>query len=134
MLLLRKIDQSAQLVLGVIMLLSVPILLWYGFLTGLFLLGFWQLLSASLNTAGFLNNGLGRQICTYWKFTGLIFASLFLCVPLSKLFNPDDVQVLAAIGIAGSVPVAVYYLRIYKKLIDELSFKTELEGLIKSKH
>jgi len=134
MLLIRKIDHAAQLVLCVMAILLFPVFLLFGFLAGLFLLGFWQLLSASLNTNSFLANGLGTQICTYWKFTGLIFASLFICVPLSRLFNPDDVQVLAGIGIAASVPVAFYYLNIYKKLIDTFSFKTELGGLIKSKH
>lgn len=132
--LLRKIDYSVQLVLGVIMLLSLPVFFLYGFLAGLFLLGFIQLVSAVSNTSGFLTNGLGNEICNYWKYTGLIFASLFLCIPLAELFNPDDVQVLGAIGITASVPVSVYYLNIYKKLIRHLAFKNELEGLIKSKH
>lgn len=134
MLTLRKIDHGFQTTLGIIMILSLPVLLLYGFLAGLFLMGFIQLISAVSNTSAFLANGMGPQICNYWKYTGLVIASLFICVPLAEIFNPDDVQVIGAFGIAGAVPVAAYYLHIYKKLIGHLSFKNELGGLIKSKH
>ncbi|MFN8290874.1 MAG: hypothetical protein U0U70_11490 [Chitinophagaceae bacterium] len=134
MLLLRKIDLGFQVTLGLLMFLSLPVLLFYGFLAGLFLLGFVQLISAVSNTSSFLANGMGRKICNYWKYTGLVMASLFICVPLTGFFNPDDIQVLAAFGIAGAVPVAVYYFHIYRQLIAHLSFKHELGALIRSKH
>jgi TRAP-type uncharacterized transport system fused permease subunit len=66
--------------------------------------------------------------------TGLVFAFLFLCVPLSELFDPDDVQVIAVVAVVGSVPVAVYYLTIYNKLIKHFELRNELGGLVKSKH
>ena len=134
MLTLRRIDYAAQYFLGVIMVLSLPVFFAYGFLAGLLLLGSWQLFSAFFNTSSFLRSGLGRQICNYWKFTGLVFAFLFLCIPLSRLFNPDDVQVLGAVAIAGSIPVAVYYMVIYKKLIGHFALRHELSGLLRSKH
>lgn len=128
MLTLRKIDHGIQVALGVIMIFSLPVLFIYGFMAGLFLMGFIQLVSAVANTSAFLVNGMGRQICNYWKYTGLVMASLFICVPLAEIFNPDDVQVLAGFGIAGSVPVAIYYLHIYKQLIRHLGFKTNWAG------
>jgi hypothetical protein len=134
MLLLRKADYYIEFVLGILMLLSIPILFFYGFLAGLFVMGCWQLFSASVNTNSFLAAGLSKQICTYWKWTGVVMAFLFLCIPLSNFFNPDNVQVLGAIALSGSVPVAIYYLTIYKKLIGHFELRQELSGIIKSHH
>ncbi len=134
MVLLRKIDYNLQVYLGIMMVLSVPILLYFGFLVGLFLLGVWQLLSAILNSNSFLNAGMAKQICNYWKFAGLIFAFFFLTYPLTLIFNEDDVQVLAGIGLVGSVPVAAYYTAIYRKLIGFIVLRSELGGVIKSNH
>jgi hypothetical protein len=131
---LRKTDHSIQCVLGFILLLSLPALLFYGFLAGLFLLGCWQLLSAFFNTSSFYYNGMGYQICSYWKYTGLIFVILFLWILLAKPVNPDDVQVLAVVAVTAAIPVAVYYLNIYKKLIGHLVLRNELGGLLRSKH
>ena len=131
---LRKIDHGIQCVLGVIMFLSVPVSFFYGFLAGFFLLGCWQLFSAFFNTRSFYNNGMGYQICSYWKYTGLLFALLFIGIQLSKLVNPGDVQLLAATVVTAAVPVAVYYLHIYRKLISHLVLRDELSGLIRSKH
>ena len=134
MLLLRKIDFYAQTVIGVLTIVSTPFLLYYGFLAGLFLVGCWQLFSAALNSSTFLKNGMGKQICNYWKYTGLILGSLFLCYPLSEIFKADDVQVLAGISICCAAPVAVYYYMIYKKLVENLSFRKDVGRLIKSSH
>lgn len=134
MLTLRKIDYTAQTVLGIITVLSLPIFFAYGLLAGLFLLGSWQLFSAFFNTSSFLSSGLGRHICNYWKFTGLVFAFLFLCIPVSGLFKPDEVQLLGAVAVAGSIPLSVYYMVIYKKLIGHFVLRHELSGLLRSKH
>jgi hypothetical protein len=131
---LKKIDYHLQCMLGILMLLSVPFFFLFGFMAGLFLMGFWQLVSAILNTNCFMYSGLTKEIVNYWKYTGMVMAALFACVPLSSIFNPDDVQVLAGIGIVASVPVACYYLHIYHKLIEALKLRHELGGLIKSKH
>ena len=131
---LRKTDHRIQCVLGLTLLFSLPALLFYGFLAGLFLLGCWQLLSAFFNTSSFYNNGMGYQICFYWKYTGLIFVLLFLCILFSKPLNPGNVQVLAVVAFTAAIPVAVYYLNIYKKLIGHLVLRNELGGLLRSKH
>ena len=132
--LLRKIDYCGQCILAVTMFISIPVFFFYGFLSGLFVLGCWQLLSAAINTFTFLLHGRSRQICQYWRWTGIVMASLFLCAPLSNVFNTDDVQVLAAIAIIGSIPLGWYYLRIYYRLIKHIEAKMELGALIKSKH
>lgn len=132
MLLLRKIDYYGQCTLGIIMLLSIPVLFWYGVAAGLFIVGCWQLFSASFNTVSFLHAGMSNQIGTYWKWTGIIIALLFLCYPLSVVFDPDDVQVIAGIAVAVAIPVAWYYLHIYTRLFTHLSLRHELGGILKS--
>lgn len=134
MLLLRKTDYYIQYITGIIMLLSIPVLFFYGFLAGLFIMGCWQLFSASINTTGFLSAGLSKYICTYWKWTGIVMACLFLCVPLAELFKADDVQVLGGVAVVASIPVAIYYLFIYNKLLAHLELRKELGGLLKSNH
>ena len=134
MILFRKIDYYAQVVLGIMAGISIPLLMLYGFLAVLYVLGCWQLISAFANTTSFLDLGMAKQICRYWKCTGLVFASLFLCYPLSFFYNPDDVQVLAAIGISASVPLACYYLFVYKIMINHYEMRKELGSIIKSKH
>jgi hypothetical protein len=134
MTLLRKADYYFQFAVGIIMLLSIPVLFFYGFFAGLFFMGCWQLFSASLNTSSFLTASLSKEIGTYWKWAGIVMACLFLCVPLTELFNADDVQVLGGIAVAASIPVAIYYLFIYKRLLAHLALRKELGGLLKSNH
>lgn len=129
-----KIDYYLQYGLCILMFISIPVLLLYGFMAGLFILGCWQLLSAALTTPCFLKTGQSRMIFTYWKWAALILGLLLLCIPLSILFDPDDLQVIGVIAVIGSIPVAFYYLLIYKRLIDHLSIKKEIGGIIKSNH
>jgi hypothetical protein len=133
MILLRRIDYYGQCTLGVIMCLSIPVLIIYGFLAGLFLIGCWQLISAAFNTHSFICYGLHKEISVYWKWTGLIMGILFLCIPLSYIFNVDDLQVLCWIGVIASIPVAILYLSSYSKLITAMEARKEVSGLIKSK-
>lgn len=134
MLLLRKIDYYTQVVIGVLMIISIPVLLLYGFLAGLFVIGCIQLLSAAFNTRGFLMNSFSKQIGIYWKWTALILSIILISIVLSVFFDPDDMQVPACVAVAGSVPVAVYYLHIYNKLIQHIALKKELGGFTKSKY
>ncbi len=134
MITLRKIDLYIQVALGILTILSIPFLYLYGLLGGLLILGCWQLFSASLNTNSFLATGYGKRICTYWKWNGIAIALLFLCIPLSWLFNPDNVQVLGAIAISGAIQIAIFYIVIYMQLIDHLNLRDELSGVIKSHH
>ena len=130
---IRKIDLYFQVSLGIIMIASIPFLFFYGFGAGLFILGCWQLLSSAINTYGFLHHDLGKQIKKYWIYTGTVLFILLCCVPLSKWFDPDDVQVIFWSGTACSIPIAVYYMIIYNRLIKKLEFRKELSGFTKSK-
>lgn len=134
MLFIRKADYYFQFTVGIIMLLSIPVLFIYGFFAGLFFMGCWQLFSASFNTSSFMGAGLSKEIGSYWKWTGIVMASLFLCVPLAELFKADDVQVLGGFAVVASIPVAIYYLSIYNKLLAHLALRNELGGLLKSNH
>jgi len=131
---LRKIDYYGQLILGSMMLLSVPVLLFYGFLAGLFILGCWQLLSAVLNTKAFIYTGHSKQVWSYWSFCIADLGLLFLSWHFEKTFRADIVQVFYWIAMSGAVIIAIYYLKIYKDLIQFFSLRDELDGLTKSKH
>lgn len=133
MLLIRKIDYHTQFYLGILMLISIPVLLIYGFLAGLFVLGILQLISAAFNTSAFIHTEFKKEIFTYWKCTAIDLLVLFLCWPLGHLFDMDDVQVVFWIGVAGSPFIAAYYLKIYNSLISHLDLRNELSGLTKSK-
>ena len=130
----RKIDFYGQLVLGSLMILSVSVLLIYGFLAGLFILGCWQLLSAVFNTKAFIHSGHSKQIWNYWRCCLADLTSLFLTWLFGESFKIDYVHVVYWIAIAGSVFIAIYYLKIYKNLIEFFSLRDELGGLTKSKH
>ena len=130
----RNIDYYGQLFLGLLMLLSVPVLLFYGFLAGLFILGCWQLLSAVFNTKAFIYTGQSKQIWRYWSCCIVDLTLLLLPWLFEKTFKADFVQVFYWIAISGSAFIAIYYLKIYKNLIDFFSLRDELDGLTKSKH
>lgn len=131
MILLRKTDYYIQLLLELLILILVPLLHWYGFLTGLFILGCWQLLSASFNSSSLVSAGFRKGVAIYWKWTVVVLASLFLSIPLSWLLHPDHLRVFVFLVIGASIPVAVYYLVIYKKLINHYEMRRELSGIIK---
>ena len=130
----RSIDYYGQLILGSLMLLSVPILLFYGFLAGLFILGCWQLLSAVFNTKAFIYTGHSKQVWSYWSYCIADLAILFLLWHFEKTFKTDNVQVFYCITMSGAVIIAIYYLKIYKDLIQFFALRDELDGLTKSKH
>ena len=130
----RRIDYYGQLILGSLMLLSVPLLLFYGFLAGLFILGCWQLLSAVFNTKAFIYTGHSKQAWCYWSCCIADLSLLFLSWHFEKTFRADIVQVFYWIVMSGAVIIAIYYLKIYKDLIQFFSLRDELDGLTKSKH
>jgi hypothetical protein len=131
---LRKIDYYGQLILAALMFLSVPLLLYYGFLAGLFIMGCWQLVSAAFNTNAFLHSVYRRQIWSYWKLCFCRSPVTFLILAFSETFNAGLLQVIFWIAIAGAAAIAVYYLKIYNDLIEFISLRNELDGLTKSKH
>ena len=130
----RKIDYYGQLILGSLMLLSVPVLLFYGFLAGLFILGCWQLLSAIFNTRAFVHTSHSKQIWSYWSCCIADLAILCLSWYFEKTFNADKVEVFYWIALSGAVLIAIYYLKIYNDLIQFFLLRDELDGLTKSKH
>jgi len=128
---IRKIDFYGQLILGFAMLVTIPFLFLYGFFLGLFFLGCWQLISASLNTTTFIRSGYKRKIITYWIWTALVLLILLICLRATHLFNAGFADIVVTISLGGSVIIAVYYLYIYYKLIDLIAFKNELSGFLK---
>ena len=130
----RKIDYYGQLILGSLILLSVPLLLFYGFLAGLLILGCWQLLSAVFNTKAFVHTGHSKQIWSYWSCCIADLAIFFLSWYFEKTLNTGSVQVFYWIALPGAVLIAIYYLKLYKNLIQFFSLRDELDGLTKSKH
>jgi hypothetical protein len=130
----RKIDYYGQLILGSFILLSIPVLLVYGFLAGLFIPGCWQLLSAVFNTKAFIHTGHSKQIGRYWSCCLADTTILFLGWYFGKTFKIDNVQVFYWVAVSGAVFIAVYYLKIYNGLIQFFSLRDELDGLTRSKH
>jgi len=130
----RKIDYYGQLILGSLMLLSVPVLFFYGFLAGLFILGCWQLLSSIFNTRAFVHTSHSKQIWTYWSCCIADLTIVFLSCHFEKTFNTGNVQVFYWIALSGAVLIAIYYLKIYNDLIQFFLLRDELDGLTKSKH
>lgn len=128
----RRFDFYGQLILGSVMLISIPFLLLYGFLLGLFFLGCWQLISASLNTTSFIRYGYKKNVITYWICTAVVLLALLICFRATRILNADLMDSLVTISLCCSVIIAVYYLYIYYKLIDHIEFKTELSGFLKS--
>jgi hypothetical protein len=131
---LRKIDWYGQLILFALMVMALPALFLYGFPKGLLLLGCWQLISAILNTYTFIHESFKAQILLYWKICIADLAVLFSFRWVDKIYNSVNTQVILWIAIAASVIIAVYYLKIYFKLLGRLSLRNELHGLIKSNH
>ena len=131
---IRKIDYYVQLILGSLMLLSISFLFFYGCLSGLFILGCWQLLSAVFNTKAFIFTGHSKQEMGYWIFCITDLTILFLSGYFAKTFNAGIVQVFIWIAMSGAVIIAIYYLKIYNDLIQFFSLRDELDGLTKSKH
>ena len=134
MILLRKIDYYGQLILISSMLLSIPIFYFFGVGAGLFLLGFWQIISALANTTAFTHTGHKKKITVYWTFC----ISDLLLIAVVFLFEHDLTEnvilVIFWIAIGTAIFIAGYYLRIYYRLIELLSIRNELDGLTKSKH
>src|SRR5687767_514347 len=128
---IRKIDFYGQIILGFAMLVSIPFLFLYGFLLGLFFLGCWQLISASLNTITFTRSRYKKKIITYWIWTVVVLFVLLICFRATRLFNSGLADTVVTISLGGSVIIAVYYFFIYYKLIDLIEFKNELSGFLK---
>ena len=129
---IRRFDYYGQLILCSVMLISIPFLLLYGFLLGLFFLGCWQLISASLNTTSFIRCGYKKKIITYWIWTAVVLLVLLICFQATGILNSELKDFVVTVSLCCSVIIAVYYLYIYYMLINHIEFKTELSGFVKS--
>ncbi len=134
MLRIRKIDCYGQLILISGMLLSIPFLYFVGIAIGLTLLGCWQLISAVLNTAGFIHAGYKKPIALYWIFCSADLGSILFLWQFESNLSADFIMGLGWITIGAAVFIAGYYLRIYYRLINLMFLRNELDGLTKSKH
>src|SRR5690348_1126963 len=110
MLRLRQIDYYSQLLICILMIVSMPILYFYGFLAGLLLLGGWQLLSAALNTRAYIIHSFRKQIISYWTCTAIILGIIALSLILCILFDSDDMQVPFWVAVVAAVPLSYYYI------------------------
>ena len=134
MLRIRNIDYYGQLILVTCTLLSVPLFYFVVVGIGLFLLACWQLISALANTPAFIHTGYKKPILLYWTFSIAnlsLFTFLFL---FENDLAKDLILVIFWIAIGTALSIAIYYLRIYYRLIELLSLRNELDGLTKSKH
>ena len=135
MLHLRKIDLYGQLILGILAIFSVPILSGVSILIGLFFVRCLQVVSAVFNTNSFIRAGFKKRIFHYWAFCAADFILLFLSYsPFTLNRNNVMIEVLSAITLLGALAIAVYYWKIYFRLINLISLRDELDGLTKSKH
>jgi hypothetical protein len=134
MLRIRKIDYYGQLILISCTVLSISFFYFVGVGIGLFLLACWQLISALANTTAFIQTGYEKQILLYWTF----FIAYLSLITLLFLFENDLTEYLILlifwITIGAALSIAIYYLKIYYRLIELLFLRNELEGLTKSKH
>ena len=131
---LRKFDCYGQLIAASVCIASMAALLGLGSLIGLSIIGCWQLISAAFNTRSFINAGFKKRILYYWL---LAIADLSLLLISYSSLEPASeilIEILTGISLIGAAAIAVYYWKIYFKLIDFLSLRSELDGLTKSKH
>ncbi|HEX6848745.1 MAG TPA: hypothetical protein VF144_17290 [Chitinophagaceae bacterium] len=134
MLPLQKFDCYGQLIMVPVLMVSMLVLSGVGFLTGLFVIGCWQLISAAFNTRSFIRAGFQKRISYYWIFSIADLLMLFLCYSSVESAPKIVINILAATTLPGAAAIGVYYWKIYFKLIGLLSLRNELDGLTKSKH
>jgi len=129
MLLLKKTDYYLECIILALMFLSLPFMYQFGFLAGLFFLGIVQLVSAALNTRSFLHNGFKKEISRYWWLV-IVYLSVFLPVVILNIRN--IITILFCIIVVAATTISIYYLIIYKKIIDGIQLRIELSGFTKS--
>ena len=135
MLRFRKIDLYGQLVLGTLAVFSLPIVGGAGLFIGIFITGCWQVVSAAFNTNSFIRAGFKKRIFHYWTFCIADLILLLLAYsPFTLNRNNIIMEVVSGITLLGAIAIAVYYWKIYFRLINLISLRDELDGLTKSKH
>ena len=134
MITLRKFDCYGQLIVASLGIASVIALSGSVLLTGVFIVGCWQLISAAFNIKSFIRAGFQKRILCYWIFSFANQTLIVIYYSSLEIVSQILSEILAGISLFGAVAIAVYYWKIYFKLIDFLSLRNELDGLTKSKH
>ena len=134
MLQLRKFDCYGQLIVASLCIVSIAVLLGFGLMIGLFIIGCWQVISAAFNTKSFINTGFKKRISYYWMLAIADLLLLFITYSVVESASELLSEILAGITLIGAIAIAIYYWRMYFKLIEFLSLRNELDGLTKSKH
>ena len=130
----RKIDCYSQFILISALLLSIPFLSFGAIRIGLIFLGCWQLISALLNTRGFIDAGYKKPIMLYWILWAAGGVSILSLWQFESNLSPDAITRRSWITMGAAAFIAGCYLRIYYRLIDLIYLRNELDGLTKSKH
>jgi hypothetical protein len=131
MLMVRKIDWYIQVGLSVILIISLPVLFLHGLGWSFCIPGAWQLISSLANTSGFFQTGMKKEIRMYWILAVIDLIIFFSPFFLKSLFDADGSEVLTYAGAVCGIPVAVYYLRVYNRLIQQLKTTEELTGFVR---
>ena len=134
MLRIRNFDYYGQLILVTCTILSVPFFYFIGVGIGLFLLACWQLISALANTPAFIHTSYRKRILLYWTFFIADLSLIALLFLLQNDLNENLILIVFWVTIGAALSIAIYYLRIYYRLIELLVLRNELDGLTKSKH
>ena len=132
MITLRQVDFWGQLITFFLMIITIPVFLFFGFMLGLGIIGGWQLLSAAFNTGAFIRTGYKKKVIRYWQWTGIILSSFFSYIISSLFFSFDGTQLLLFAILFAALMLSIYYFSIYHDLIHHLQLRKELSGLTKS--
>jgi hypothetical protein len=103
-------------------------------MAGLFLLGWWQVFSATLNTYSFAQCGFTQRIFCYWIFCLSDLVLFFFSIWLDISTSHGLAEILILTSLIGALVTAGYYWWIYYRLIGFIFLRNELDGLTKSKH
>jgi hypothetical protein len=134
---IRKFDIVLQSILLAVIIIIIPFGGIFLSLAGLFILGCWQLLSASVNTLLVNKNAfLNHHFKKYWLHTGIVLITFFILWFLEEnLTTYNTVWTwLIAIPLLLSAFIAAEYIWLYSKIITEKNFRKELGTVIRQHH
>jgi hypothetical protein len=101
---MKTFDKMMQIILAAAMLLLGGIYGVAGLLSGLFIIGLWQIVSAIFTTAGFLitKGAVPAKLGYYWLFAALDITGVIL----SSALNNDSIFIVMMIL---ACPIGIYY-------------------------
>jgi hypothetical protein len=129
MLLVRKIDLWAQLIIifaTLVLCLAKGI---FVVLYGALLIGAWQLLSALCNTYSFSKSIFKVRIIKYWFFSFAVIVFFFLT---AQSLLPNLAKYYWGFGFTAAWLTAIYYWFIYYRFIQSLRIREALSTVVRS--